>query len=274
LYSSCEKTVAPLTDSALWRKAGLGFSNFPKQTKCLELASKHFSSSVEKIQLKGSKFNHRENDNEYMDSGDIVSPELIAVLLSNQKKGFRPGVVRERLSKLRVYQGKQNKIKGSPWKLNLVCQFAAGQTVLDALRQLQFNNKAKAPVVAKVIQKTANLAHIRDRLLPSQLEVAECFSTNGSPLKGIRYHAKGRFGKMLRRFSHLNVKLREIDFDLKIAQCKTEGQMRRWLEKKALAIHEVESVKKEMAETDELEEKYAALERQKKLEQAIASKNK
>lgn len=76
--------------------------------------------------------------------------------------------------------------------MNLVCQFAAGQTVPEALKQLMFTQKMAAPLVAKVIRRTANLADIRHGLQPSQLEVAECFATHGSHLKRIKIMGRGR----------------------------------------------------------------------------------
>jgi hypothetical protein len=83
-----------------------------------------------------------------------------------------------------------------------------------------------------------------------------------------------RFGNVLRQFSHFNVKLREIDFDLKIAQCTTRGQMQRWIMRKAEALREVSEAKRERSETEELERQYAALEAKKKKEQEEAASKK
>lgn len=183
----------------------------------------------------------------------VIPANVLSILLKNPSKGLRPAVVQKRLAKLRTYKGRQKSIRGSPWKLNLVCHLAAGLPVVEALNQLKFCVKAKAPLVSQVIQRTANLASIRDGLPMSQLEVATCFSTHGIPLKRIRYHAKGRHGEVRREFSHLNVTLREIDFDLKMVQSKTLGEMKRWLMHKAMVSEEQKKMNVEAKEMEILE---------------------
>ena len=165
----------------------------------------------------------------------------------------QPKIANARLAKMRSVTGRETNIRGSPWKLNLVCKFVAGLTVPDALQQLMFCNKQKAPLAFNVIKRTANLASIRYGLAPSQLEVAECFSTHGTPLKRINFHARGRSGKKLHRFSHFNVKLREIDWELKVAQAQSLHQKQRWFEKYLSSKEEAEMVKKEAEELEELE---------------------
>ena len=206
-----------------------------------------------------------------LDSSDaipehIIPADVMTLLLQHPEKTLRPAVVRKRLASLKTYTGRQPNIRGSPWKLNLVCHLAAGLPVVEALNQLKFCNKIKAPLVAQVIQRTANLASIRDGLLPSQLEVATCFSTHGTSLKRIRYMAKGRHGKVRREHAHLNVTLREIDFDLKLVQSTTVGQMKRWMVRKAVALQEVEERRKEVEEVEELERRAKEIAEKKKQE--------
>lgn len=114
-------------------------------------------------------------------------------------------------------------------------------------------DKAKAPLVRDVIRKTANLADIRDGIKYHRLEVAECFATHGTHLKRINYHSKGRFGKKLRRFSHMRVVVREIDFNLKIAQAVSINQKKRWIMLKRMAIEEEMEARKEREEMEDLE---------------------
>ena len=76
--------------------------------------------------------------------------------------------------------------------MNLVCQFAAGLTVPEALKQLMFCRKRKAPLVAAVIRRTANYANEEDGLVSGQLEVAECFATHGTHLKRLKIMGRGR----------------------------------------------------------------------------------
>lgn len=107
-------------------------------------------------------------------------------------KPVKPFIFKRRRNQLKTYIGNEKDIRHSPWRMNLVCQFAAGQTVPEALKQLMFCQKKHAPTVAKVIRRTANLADIRHGFQPSQLEVAECFATHGKHLKRLKIMGRGR----------------------------------------------------------------------------------
>jgi hypothetical protein len=61
----------------------------------------------------------------------LIPTKALPILLKDRYKGLRPSVVRKRLEKMRTYSGKQKNIRGSPWKLNLVCQLAAGLPVWE-----------------------------------------------------------------------------------------------------------------------------------------------
>ncbi len=187
----------------------------------------------------------------------------------NQKRHapkIAPRIVRSRTSKLRTVDGKNKNIRHSPWRLNLVCQFAAGQTVNDALMQLQFLNKVKAPLVRSLIHGTANSAKMKYGLLPSQLEVAECFATQGTHLKRIKRMGRGRAGKMYRRFSHVRVVLREIDFPLKIMQCTSVNQRKKWVERMESALRDQAAYRKEREEIEALEREVEEMKRKKEAE--------
>lgn len=162
---------------------------------------------------------------------------------------LKPRIVKKRLSKLKTYNANEKGIRHSPWRLNLVCQFAAGLPVKDALMQLQFCQKMKAPLVATLIERTARRADIKDGLKLSQLEVAECFATHGSHLKRIKIMGRGRSGIKRRRHSHIRLVLREIDFDLKILQAKSMNERKEWFVKK-LASEEDKKIAE--AEREEL----------------------
>jgi large subunit ribosomal protein L22 len=106
---------------------------------------------------------------------------------------LKPHIVKRRLNRLKTYEGKERDIRHSPWRLNLVCQFAAGLPLEEAIQQLEFSKKSMAPLVQKVLRRTANLADIRHGLQPSQLEVAECFATHGKHLKRMKIMGRGRY---------------------------------------------------------------------------------
>jgi len=164
-----------------------------------------------------------------------------------------PHIVSSRISKLRSIAGASKNIRHSPWRLNLICQFAQGQTVEDALIQLKFVHKVKAPLIYNLIQGTANSAKTKYGLLPSQLEIVECFATHGSHLKRIKMMGRGRAGKMHRRFSHARVVLREIDFPLKIMQCTSLNQRQKWKSRMEVALEDQAVYLKEKEELEALE---------------------
>ena len=112
--------------------------------------------------------------------------------LPKKQPKLKPHIVKRRIKRLKVYEAKEKDIRHSPWRLNLVCQFAAGLPLEEAIQQLEFSKKSKAPLVQKVLRRTANLADIRDGLQPSQLEVAECFATHGKHLKRLKIMGRGR----------------------------------------------------------------------------------
>lgn len=115
-----------------------------------------------------------------------------AFVHANKHQKVKPFILKRRRQNLKLYIGNEKNIRHSPWRMNLVCQFAHGLTVPEALKQLMFCQKVKAPLVAKVIRRTANLADIRDGFQPSQLEVAECFTTHGTHLKRLKIMGRGR----------------------------------------------------------------------------------
>jgi large subunit ribosomal protein L22 len=190
----------------------------------------------------------------------FAAVDLLTSSLAKEKKKLKPKVIRRRLEKLKTYTGTEKNIRHSPWRLQLICKHVTGMPLTEALQQLEFLTKVKAPLVYKVLKRTSNLADIRHGIQISQLEVAECFSTHGSHLKRMKFMGRGRTGIMHHRFSHMRVILREIDFPLKIYTAKTLGEKKRWIAQQQTAQAEYEEKK---ASRDELE----ALERQAALKQ-------
>ena len=124
---------------------------------------------------------------------DNESGEKYGVILDTRKlPKLKPSIVRKRLDNCRTYVGREKSIRQSPWKLNRICQLAAGLTLEEALTQLKFCDLKNADLVAKVLKRTSNLADIRDGLQISQLEVKECFSTKSLMLRRIKTMGRGR----------------------------------------------------------------------------------
>lgn len=114
------------------------------------------------------------------------------VLDTRKMPKLKPSIVQKRLGECKRYEGKETSIRQSPWKLNRVCQLAAGLTLEEALTQLKFCDIKNADLVAKVLTRTSNLADIKDGLQISQLEVAECFATKAMMLRRIKPMGRGR----------------------------------------------------------------------------------
>lgn len=115
------------------------------------------------------------------------------VLDTRKLPKLKPGVVQKRMLKLKTYEGREKSIRQSPWKLNRICQLAAGLTLEEALTQLQFCDLKNSDLVAKVLKRTSNLADIRHGIQMSQLEVAECFATKSMSLQRMKPMGRGRF---------------------------------------------------------------------------------
>lgn len=111
---------------------------------------------------------------------------------ANRHQKTKPFIIKRRRQNLRTFVGIERNIRHSPWRMNLICQFVAGMTVPEALKQLMFTRKSKAPLVAEMVRRTANEADDIEGLQPSQLEVAECFATHGTHLKRIKIMGRGR----------------------------------------------------------------------------------
>ena len=111
---------------------------------------------------------------------------------ANRHQKVKPFILKRRRDRLRTYADGDRDIRHSPWRMNLVCQFAHGLTVPEALKQLMFCQKRHAPRVARLIRRCAHMADEEDGLQPSQLEVAECFATQGVHLKRLKIMGRGR----------------------------------------------------------------------------------
>ena len=157
-------------------------SSIPVQTRTIDISNNNNNSSDFGATASLSPLLNSQTDAE----------NFAAFVHANRHHKVKPFILKRRRQNLKTYIGNEKNIRHSPWRMNLVCQFAHGLTVPEALKQLLFCQKVKAPLVAKVIRRTANLADIRDGVQPSQLEVAECFTTHGTHLKRLKIMGRGR----------------------------------------------------------------------------------
>ncbi len=110
----------------------------------------------------------------------------------------------EAMSKLRM-------LRTSPQKLNLVAQMIRGKKVDKALADLTFSNKRISQDVRKCLQSAIANAENNHNLDVDELVVAEAYVGKNMTLKRGRPRARGRFGKIVKPFSELTIKVRQIE---------------------------------------------------------------
>ena len=101
-------------------------------------------------------------------------------------------------------------LKTSPQKLNLVASLIRGKKVDKALADLTFSKKRIAIDVKKVLQSAIANAENNHGLDVDSLIVAEAFVGKNITLKRGRPRARGRFGKIMKPFSELTIKVRQV----------------------------------------------------------------
>nr|ABD36230.2 mitochondrial ribosomal protein L22 [Bombyx mori] len=129
--------------------------------------------------------------------------------IQNNKKIYPPQQMDEPTRPALVCHQKTN-IKYSPDKLGYVACLIRGMTVDEALKQLSLVNKKGALFVKEAVWEAQEMA-IKDHNVEfkSNLGVAESFSGKGMVFKGIRRHARGRWGEVRYKYSHYFVRLEE-----------------------------------------------------------------
>ena len=98
-------------------------------------------------------------------------------------------------------------VRSSAQKLNLVAESIRGMDASKALIQLQFSKKRIAADVKKVLQSAIANAENNHNLDVDELVVSEAYVGKNITLKRGRPRARGRFGKLLKPFSELTIKV-------------------------------------------------------------------
>ena len=101
-------------------------------------------------------------------------------------------------------------LRTSPRKLNLVAQSIRGLKVQRALNELEFSHKRIARDVRKALYSAISNAENNHNLDIDSLVVAEAFVGKNMVLKRGRPRARGRFGKILKPFSQVTIKVRQV----------------------------------------------------------------
>lgn len=99
-------------------------------------------------------------------------------------------------------------LQASPQKVRLVADQIRGRGVQDAANILQLSKKAAARSLRKLLQSAiANAENLDDQLDVDRLYVKEIFVDGGPTLKRIRPQPMGRAFRVLKRQSHVTIKL-------------------------------------------------------------------
>ncbi len=106
---------------------------------------------------------------------------------------------------------KTRMLRTSPQKLNLVAQMIRGKKVEKALTDLTFSKKRIAQDVKKCLQSAIANAENNHNLDVDELVVAEAWVGKNLTLKRGRPRARGRYGKIMKPFAELTIKVRQIE---------------------------------------------------------------
>ena len=102
-------------------------------------------------------------------------------------------------------------VRMSPIKLKPVVNLIRGKDLKEALTILKFTPGKGSEIVEKVVKSAAANAENNFDLNPDDLFVAEVYANKGPTMKRWRAGAQGRAAMILKRSSHVGVKLREKD---------------------------------------------------------------
>ena len=104
---------------------------------------------------------------------------------------------------------KTKMLRTSPQKLNLVAALIRGKKVDKALADLTFSHKRIAADVKKCLQSAIANAENNHNLDVDNLIVAEAWVGKNLVMKRGRPRARGRFGKIMKPFSEITIKVRQ-----------------------------------------------------------------
>ena len=101
-------------------------------------------------------------------------------------------------------------LRVSPQKLNLVAGLIRGKKVSSALADLEFSRKRIARDVRKCLESAIANAENNHDLDVDDLVVAEAWVGKNLVLKRGQPRARGRYGKILKPFAQVTIKVRQV----------------------------------------------------------------
>ena len=105
---------------------------------------------------------------------------------------------------------KTKMLRTSGQKLNLLAELIRNKPVEKALNELTFSKKRIAQDVKKCLKSAIANAENNHGLDIEELVVVDAFVGKNMVLKRGRPRARGRFGKLLKPFSELTIKVRQV----------------------------------------------------------------
>ena len=106
---------------------------------------------------------------------------------------------------------KTKMLRTSPQKLNLVAAMIRGKKVEKALADLTFSKRRIAGDVKKCLQSAIANAENNHGLDVDNLVVAEAWVGKNLVMKRGRPRARGRYGKIMKPFSEITIKVRQVE---------------------------------------------------------------
>ncbi len=100
-----------------------------------------------------------------------------------------------------------NRVTISPQKARLVADQIRGKQVSDALEILNFSTKKGAVLIRKVLESAIANAENNEGADVDELRICEIYVNAGMTMKRIRPRAKGRADRIIKRSSHITVKV-------------------------------------------------------------------
>ena len=100
-------------------------------------------------------------------------------------------------------------IRISPRKVEIVLDLIRGKNVKDALAILKLTPKAACEYLLKLLNSAVSNAANNFNMDVKNLYVSECYVTPASTLKRIRAVSKGRSCRILKRMSHVTLRVKE-----------------------------------------------------------------
>ena len=104
---------------------------------------------------------------------------------------------------------KTRMLRTSPQKLNLVAQMIRGKKVDKALTDLTFSKKRIAQDVKKCLQSAIANAENNHNLDVDELIVSEAWVGKNLVMKRGRPRARGRYGRILKPFAQITIKVQQ-----------------------------------------------------------------